>query len=153
MLISGNIEKLAQFLEGLGSEYFEEKECENLEGKSFLRVYKSVLNSKTSEESLANFARWEPGHGNFSFRYPWRQYLKIGGLSRQCAYSLEVLTNYLITVDRAPNSEFHKNIRPICSEMSSESAKALTDLACSMRDMTSPSAATLHLANALAAPE
>ncbi|RZC69637.1 hypothetical protein C5167_032758 [Papaver somniferum] len=26
----------------------------------------------------ANFARWEPAHGNFGFRHPWTQYLKIG---------------------------------------------------------------------------
>lgn len=39
----------------------------------------------------ANFARWEPGHGRFQFRHPWKQYLKAGTLTRQCAYRIEAL--------------------------------------------------------------
>ncbi|KAK9154719.1 hypothetical protein Sjap_002199 [Stephania japonica] len=35
--------------------------------KSFLQRYKSVLNSKTSEESFANFASWEPVTAASSF--------------------------------------------------------------------------------------
>lgn len=42
-----------------------------------------------------NFARWEPGHGRFRFRHPWKQYLKIGTLTRQCAYRIEALNSYL----------------------------------------------------------
>lgn len=48
----------------------------------------------------ANLARWEPGHGRFGLRHPWKQYLKIGGLARQCAYQIEAL-NALIK-----NSDF-----------------------------------------------
>jgi len=33
----------------------------------------------------ANFARWEPRHGNFRIQHPWDQYLKIGAQSRRCA--------------------------------------------------------------------
>lgn len=43
----------------------------------------------------ANFARWEPGHGRFRFRHPWKQYLKIGALARQCAYRIEALNGYI----------------------------------------------------------
>ena len=40
---------------GLESECFGEKPAsENLEGKAFLQVYKSVLNSKASEDSLVS---------------------------------------------------------------------------------------------------
>ncbi|KAI7739497.1 hypothetical protein M8C21_009544, partial [Ambrosia artemisiifolia] len=46
---------------------------------------KSVLNSKSNDESLANFAKWEPWHGNFGFSYPWEKYLKIGELLRELA--------------------------------------------------------------------
>lgn len=47
----------------------------------------------------ANLAGWEPGHGQFMFRHPWKQYLKIGNLTRQCACRLEPINGYL-------NSEF-----------------------------------------------
>ncbi|KAI3741866.1 hypothetical protein L1987_59544 [Smallanthus sonchifolius] len=46
---------------------------------------KSVLNSKSNDESLANFARWEPWHGKFGFSYPWEKYLQIGELLREIA--------------------------------------------------------------------
>ena len=42
----------------------------------------------------ANFARWEPGHGRFHFCHPWKQYLKIGVLARQCAYRIDALNGY-----------------------------------------------------------
>lgn len=40
----------------------------------------------------ANFARWEPPHGRFRFRHPWKQYQKIGASLRSCAYCIETLT-------------------------------------------------------------
>nr|GEV39508.1 aluminum-activated malate transporter 13-like [Tanacetum cinerariifolium] len=46
---------------------------------------KTVLNSKSSDESLANFARWEPWHGRFGLFYPWEKYIQIGELSRELA--------------------------------------------------------------------
>ncbi|KAJ9539095.1 hypothetical protein OSB04_031828 [Centaurea solstitialis] len=53
--------------------------------------YKCVLNSKATEEAMANLAGWEPAHGRFKFRHPWRQYLKIGASMRSCAYCIETL--------------------------------------------------------------
>lgn len=54
------------------------------------------LNSKLLIYFLqANFARWEPCHGRFRFRHPWQQYLKIGNLSRQCAYRIDALNGFL----------------------------------------------------------
>ena len=44
----------------------------------------------------ANFAGWEPGHGKFRFHHPWKKYLKIGSLTRDCAYRIESLNGYLI---------------------------------------------------------
>lgn len=38
-----------------------------------------------------NNARWEPVHGKFRFKHPWKEYTKIGALSRQCAYTMHVL--------------------------------------------------------------
>ncbi|KAG8376811.1 hypothetical protein BUALT_Bualt09G0102700 [Buddleja alternifolia] len=75
-LVAGNIANLAAFLDGFGGEFFSfpgnegtEFGSHDQEDKSFLIAYKSALNSKATEESLANFAWWEPGHG----RFRWHQ--------------------------------------------------------------------------------
>ncbi|KAI3874552.1 hypothetical protein MKX03_004882 [Papaver bracteatum] len=145
-----NMEKLADFLEGFGGEYFGQ---ERVDGESFVKddnkkmfhqAYKSVLNSKTAEESLANFARWEPCHGSFGFRHPWQQYLKIGGLTRQCAYQIEALNGCIDSDIQAP-TEFKKKIQEACTKMSMDTGKALRDLAQGIRTMTVPTAAEIHI--------
>lgn len=50
----------------------------------------------------ANLARWEPGHGRFRLRHPWKQYLKIGALTRKCAYHIEALNGYLGSDTKVP---------------------------------------------------
>ena len=47
----------------------------------------------------ANFAWWEVGHGKFLFRHPWKQYLKVGFSTRQCAYHMEALNGYLDAIE------------------------------------------------------
>ncbi|GJN27669.1 hypothetical protein PR202_gb15711 [Eleusine coracana subsp. coracana] len=52
-LAVNNFDKLAEFLEGMESECFSENASSgDLVGKSFLQVYKSVLDSKVREDSL-----------------------------------------------------------------------------------------------------
>ncbi|KAF8667398.1 hypothetical protein HU200_053080 [Digitaria exilis] len=120
-LAAANLDKLAEFLEGLESECFGENgPGENLESKAFLYVYKSVLHSKATEDSLSNFAKWEPPHGKFFFRYPWSQYQNLGALSRQCASSMQALASYIITLTKSQvtaNSSLHfrhQRIREPC---------------------------------------
>ncbi|KAK7257586.1 hypothetical protein RIF29_31657 [Crotalaria pallida] len=139
-LISKNIEKLGNFLEGFGDEYFiEGGEC----NKSFLQGYKTVLHSKHAEENLANFARLEPGHGNFLFRHPWKQYLKIGSLSRQCAYRIDVLNGFLNSA-KTP-SQIKSKLQEPCIKMSTETGKALKELAVAINKMVPPSVAEQHM--------
>ncbi|KAE8712206.1 hypothetical protein F3Y22_tig00110260pilonHSYRG00092 [Hibiscus syriacus] len=83
-----------EFSLGFGDEYFT-KSSERESNKASLQGYKSILNSKQVEESLVNSARWEPRHGRFNLRHPWKQYLKIGSLTRQCAYGVEALNGCL----------------------------------------------------------
>ncbi|XP_030927239.1 aluminum-activated malate transporter 8 [Quercus lobata] len=151
-LIAFNIEKLASYLEGFGGEYFADPE--DHEGnvmaskgdKALLQGYKSVLNSKNTEESLANFARWEPGHGRFHFCHPWKQYLKIGVLARQCAYRIDALNGYFNS-DLQAAMEFRNKIRKPSKKMCSEASKALKALALSIKTMTDPSTAKSHVEN------
>ncbi|XP_076939268.1 aluminum-activated malate transporter 8-like [Bidens hawaiensis] len=141
-LIVNNLEKLASFLEGFGDEYYRISNG----NKSCIAAYKSVLNSKGTEESLANFAWWEIGHGRFRFRHPWKKYIEIGVYTRQCASHVEALNGYLKAKDEAP-SEFQNIIKEPCIKMSSELGKALNELGLSMKLMIYPSSSTLHIEN------
>ncbi|KAK5811221.1 aluminum-activated malate transporter 8-like [Gossypium arboreum] len=72
-------EDLALSLEGFSKEYFEnDNHREKKSSANFSSKCKSILHSKAKDESLVNFARWEPWHGKFGFSYPWGKYLKIG---------------------------------------------------------------------------
>ncbi|KAG4986725.1 hypothetical protein JHK86_034416 [Glycine max] len=109
-----------------------------------MQGYKSVLTSKQVEETLANFARWEPCHGRFRFRHPWQQYLKIGNLSRQCAYRIDALNGFLNSA-KTP-LEMRGKIPDPCIKMSTEAGKALKELAMAIHKMIPPSAANPHIA-------
>lgn len=158
-LASGNLDKLAQFIEGMEFNCFGENSvANNFEGKDFLQVYKSVLNSKGTEDSLCTFAKWEPRHGQFRFRHPWSQYQKLGTLCRQCASSMEALASYVITTSKtqypaASNLELSFTVRKTCREMCSHSAMVLRELATATRTMTVPSLANITVAAAMKAAE
>ncbi|KAK3142653.1 hypothetical protein QOZ80_4BG0349530 [Eleusine coracana subsp. coracana] len=155
-LAAGNLDKLAGFLEGMEFECFrEDPTSDDLENKAFLQVYKSVLNSKATEDSLCNFAKWEPGHGKFGFRHPWGQYQKLGALCRQCASSMEALASYVVTLTKSQYPEANPvlsfKVRATCGEMSLYSAKTLRELSAAIRTMTVPSKASTHMSAAVKA--
>ncbi|KAH6762135.1 aluminum activated malate transporter family protein [Perilla frutescens var. hirtella] len=130
-LIAANIGKLATFLEGFGGQFCISSSDDK--DMSYLQSHKSVLNSKATEELLANFAWWELGHGRFKFIHPWKLYLNVGGLVA---------------------SEFQQKIQPACVKMSIESGKALKELAAAIKNTTFPSSAVeIHLHNSKAAAD
>ncbi|KAH7855228.1 hypothetical protein Vadar_022617 [Vaccinium darrowii] len=148
-LVATNLELLSNFLEGFGGVYFGvsgdgDSSMGPKEDKSFIHGYKSVLNTRNTEGSLANFAWWEPGHGSFQFRHPWKQYLEIGALTRQCAYHLEALHAYLNYEIQAP-PEFQRKIQEPCMKMSLESGKALKELAMAIKTFAQPSCVDVHI--------
>ncbi|CAJ1956214.1 unnamed protein product [Sphenostylis stenocarpa] len=106
--IASNVEKLADFLEGFGDEYFNNigKTAEVEGDKSFLHRFESVLSSKSSEETMAVLARWEPWHGRFRFRHPWKQYLNTGNQIRLCAYKIKALSVLLLLSEQV-RTVFH----------------------------------------------
>ncbi|WCJ40107.1 aluminum-activated malate transporter 1 [Euphorbia peplus] len=147
-LVALNIQKLSLFLLGFGDEYFKLSEEERgEEDKSNLEAYKSVLNSKSIEESLANFARWEPGHGRFKYGHPWNQYLKVAALIRQCAYRIEALYGYLNS-DLQTSGEIRSIIQETCTMISKECGKALMELSMAVKKMNEPCSCDTHLENA-----
>ncbi|WCJ26592.1 Aluminum-activated malate transporter 10 [Euphorbia peplus] len=136
-LICNNMDKLANSLDGCVTEYFnyDEEDVDNGEkpDKNIL-AYKCVLTSKATEDSLANFARWEPAHGNFNFKHPWKQYLKIGASMRSVAYCIEALSSCIYAENQAPES-VKKKISNIYLNLSSSSSIVVKELAKSIRTM------------------
>ncbi|KAG6403871.1 hypothetical protein SASPL_136105 [Salvia splendens] len=160
-LVAKNIEKLADFLQGYGGELLtcagdessNDSGAKNVE-KS-LNGYKSVLDSKATVDLLANLAWWEPPHGKFKLNHPWKQYLKIGRLSRECASLIDSLNTYTISksLTTATSSEFQTIIRQPCIEMSTESAKALVEIASAIKQMRPPESAETHVQKAKSAAD
>ncbi|KAK7371198.1 hypothetical protein VNO78_36766 [Psophocarpus tetragonolobus] len=152
--IAANIQKLADFLEGFGDEYF--NNVENTTGaagdKPFLHRYESVLSSKSSEETMAVLARWEPCHGRFRFRHPWKQYIKIGNQIRLCAYKIKALSVFLLPSEKTPY-ELRSRIQESCTNISIESGKALKESSLILKHMAKSSMPNGHVANAKAAAE
>ncbi|CAI9107905.1 OLC1v1007387C1 [Oldenlandia corymbosa var. corymbosa] len=83
---ASKFEKLASCISECLEEYFSipNKE-ENKPKKADVSGCKAVFHSKSTDESLANFAKWEPWHGKFGLSYPWEKYLEIGETLRELA--------------------------------------------------------------------
>ncbi|EOA32513.1 hypothetical protein CARUB_v10015793mg [Capsella rubella] len=138
-MVANNINKLANSLEGFEGEYFPLPEKISNETNSCVREYKSILTSKGIEDTLANLARWEPGHGRFRLRHPWKKYLKIAGLVRQCAFHFEILNGYVLSNYKAPE-EFQNKIQEPIATMSREAGEALKAIAKSIKTMSKDTA-------------
>ncbi|KAL4278690.1 hypothetical protein GQ457_03G017790 [Hibiscus cannabinus] len=129
-LTVGNMDKLAHSLQGCVTQYFT-----NINGDDKKMLgYKCVLSSKASEDSMANFARWEPSHGRFNFRHPWKQYQKIGASMRSCAYSIEALNSCINKENKAAES-IKKHLSTSCLKVSSSSSSAIRELAQTVKEM------------------
>ncbi|KAH0780606.1 hypothetical protein KY290_000204 [Solanum tuberosum] len=141
-LIIANLEKLASFLDGFESEYFQAiGEDSKDKEKGFLEAFKSVLGSKATEESLANFTWWEPANEPFRFNNPGKEYLKIGNLGRDCACHLHALSGHLKSKSKAP-TKFHKRIEEACKGIITKSSNALKCLTLSIKTRTQPPSST-----------
>ncbi|XP_042488441.1 aluminum-activated malate transporter 12-like [Macadamia integrifolia] len=125
--------KLACSIEGCLEEYFKEiEENKNNQSEASFNACKSVLHSKSMDESLVNFARWEPWHGKFGFSYPWHKYLQIGDSLRDLAASILSLKGCLQS-HRQPSSV--PMIKKPCEAVASLLACTLRELGDSIINM------------------
>ncbi|XLS51277.1 hypothetical protein HN51_011954 [Arachis hypogaea] len=100
-------------------------------------------------EKLGNFIEGQfckvgTCHGAFRFHHPWQQYLKIGILSRECAYHIDALNSFLIS-SKTP-LEVRRKIQEPCMKMSKETGKALKELAMSIQNVVPPTSAYSQIA-------
>ncbi|KAL6633797.1 hypothetical protein ACP70R_026468 [Stipagrostis hirtigluma subsp. patula] len=130
LLTTRNMEKLAAAVEGCVEDYFA---GEPAQGKS--DGYKCVLNSKASEDSHANLARWEPAHGRFGFRHPYGQYAKLGAAMRACAYCVEALSSCAGAEVQAPD-HVKRLLRDVCTRVGAQCARVLREASSSVATMT-----------------
>ncbi|MFQ6626421.1 hypothetical protein Gotur_006019 [Gossypium turneri] len=137
-LIVRNMDKLADSLDGCVTQYFNQSgEGTNSKEEATdnkLQGYKCVLSSKASEESMANFGRWEPSHGQFNFRHPWKQYLKIGASMRSCAYCIEALSSCIKSENQAAKL-IKQHLGSGCLKVSSSTSNVIKELAETVKTM------------------
>ncbi|KAF8110323.1 hypothetical protein N665_0085s0051 [Sinapis alba] len=155
-LLVSNLDALSHFLQEFGDEYFEAREYGDIKvvekRRRNLERYKSVLNSKSDEDALANFAKWEPPHGKFGFRHPWKQYLVVAALLRQCAHRIDALNSYINSDFQIP-IEIKKKLEEPFRRMSLESGKAMKEASISLKKMMKSSSYynDIHIINSQSA--
>ncbi|KAJ4773765.1 aluminum activated malate transporter family protein [Rhynchospora pubera] len=150
------LEGLATSIEACVSLYFQdqEKEGSTLDVKSTKEMiskgYRIVLDSKSSDETLAMFASWEPRHSRHCYKYPWQQYVKLGTVLRHFGYSAVSLHGCLESEIQTPPS-VRALFRDPCIRVATEISKVLLDLASCIRahHRCSPDVLSDHLHQAL----
>ncbi|KAH6812029.1 hypothetical protein C2S51_025791 [Perilla frutescens var. frutescens] len=130
-LVQDNMEKLADSLDGYVAEYigYDANEASN----NTLVGYRSVIDSMAAEESLVNCARWEPAHGGFNFRHPWKEYLELGASLRSCGYCIDALSG-IVGDTKAPDF-LKERFSTFCVKLSSNSSAVLRELVVVIRTL------------------
>ncbi|GER47375.1 aluminum-activated [Striga asiatica] len=148
------LEGLAYSIQACVNEYFsnEEQKVDKDESSEdqIYKGYKSVLDSKSTDETLALHASWEPCHSSQCYRVPWQQYVKLGDVIRHFGYTIVSLHGCLQTQIQTPKS-IRALFKDPCTRVAAELHKALVELARSIRDQRQCSPAILsdHLHQAL----
>ncbi|XP_044485542.1 aluminum-activated malate transporter 13-like [Mangifera indica] len=132
--VASKFEDLASSIEGCFKVYFRLVNEEENQPSFTFSCYKSVLYSKSKEESLANFARWEPWHGKFGFSYPWGKYLKIGENLRDVAGTILSFKGCLQSA-RQTSQTPRELIKEQCEDVGSSLARTLRELGDSIKKM------------------
>ncbi|XP_070006195.1 aluminum-activated malate transporter 12-like isoform X3 [Nicotiana sylvestris] len=139
------------------NEYFSDKEEQEKAKENSMEAedpiyngYKAVLDSKSSDETLAVYASWEPRYLRRCSRLPWQQYVKLGTLIRHFGYTLVALHGCLQTEIKTPRS-VRVLFKDPCNQLAKEVTKVLKELGDSIRNRRQccPEMLSNHLNEAL----